>query len=668
MPTIRNNTPKVYFQGIKDESILPLVPELEAEPIHLPLLYVWTQRGPEAPVLCGPNGDYGRLYGSESLNERSPFFTHQTKLLQTITAEANSILVKRLIPDDAQVAGLTLVCTVIRKTPATSVSGTWNPTTAIPTDAGDKSYRIVGLTVDSYVVLGETVSNGDIVTFNNAGDDIAAVIQPSGMFYRQSRNGAGVLETDAAGNPLYVFTGTVAVPTGPWDVVADPDISLLANDGIYTVAGLATGATLVIGGKTVKNGDIVTINSTSTAIADVYYSGEPQTKAILTANGQTPDVVVESVILKWDWVEVDYDVNGDLSDAHTKVSLETYATETTGPVQVLRFPIKTLLAPSHGEYGNNIAVREWVDTRYSNEVVEDNKSLTLKAQFLERAAPGKPAYVQSTLKDSTVTDFTYNPAAFNEFTKEDLYVDNLVRYYNDDGLLARTSPTFGPVGTIIVHDLAWDTTVSALPALVAEFTQAISEGVTTCVDFVYDYVANVEAIARSADGSAVDTFDAAVDQRLLNIFSGVSTQAYLNGVSYYGFKIGLYNAGTQANEAYPTYSVDFTNNVVFNSTNTYWFGGGVDGTMNNTTYEDQLAYEINENYNNPEYALTDTGRYPFSAVYDSGFSLNAKFLLNKWLGYRPDVHVTLATHAEGEKLDQGNTLNPKNSVPSVYVA
>jgi hypothetical protein len=81
-----------------------------------------------------------------------------------------------------------------------------------------------------------------------------------------------------------------------------------------------------------------------------------------------------------------------------------------------------------------------------------------------------------------------------------------------------------------------------------------------------------------------------------------------------------------------------------------YFGGGEDGTTTNAAYEDKVAFEINENFNNVNYSLLDMARYPFSALYDSGFTLDTKLLFAKWLDRRPDVHITLATHAEGETL------------------
>ena len=109
--TINNNTPRVILNGIKDESVLPLVPESEQIPIHLPLIYVQTERGPVEPVLVMA-GDYTRIYGDASIDPRLPFFNHATLMAMTVLGEGNSVLIKRIISATAKCASLTLIATV----------------------------------------------------------------------------------------------------------------------------------------------------------------------------------------------------------------------------------------------------------------------------------------------------------------------------------------------------------------------------------------------------------------------------------------------------------------------------------------------------------------------------------------------------------------------------
>ena len=611
MSRIRNNTPQVIFNGMKDESILPLVPELEEEPIHLPLHYVFTQRGPEVPVLCGPTGDFGRIYGSESLNSRSPYYSHQTKMLETITGEANSVLVKRLIPDDAQVGGMTLVCTVTR----------------------------------------------------------SIYTEDAGALYRRARNANGTFVVDQ-GRFMYVNGGADSTPI----VATDGDITptfdgggafepaSIPVDGTYEISGMAGhDRTIYAGGIFLNNGHIITVLTGN--VTAMYKPFQTKTAMEDGTDLTTPEYIDNSVVYSWEWVAAAY-ANGVLVPSQSEIDYEINGAGVTA-IETLTVPVMTVYAPSQGEYANNIGMRLWIDKDYDAEVVDDNKANVLVAQFLERAAPGKPAYVQETFQASSTVDFTFNPSAYNAGSDENLFVNNIVDYYNNSGILTGTSPTFGPAGEVVLHEIEFfdDGSQTAFTALAAEFTTRFTEeGITNNIEMLFMMAAESESDAITAEAGIGD-FDKGTDAMLLDIFTGLST----SGVPYYGFKVGsFHNAGGAAEddldtafdevggtdgtgfESYP--DLEAPTLVPFDNVNTHYFGGGEDGTLTDLVMEEQLVYEIEQNYNNTNYDLTDTGRYPFSAIYDSGYTADTKEVLFNWLAYRPDVHVCVGTHVQGEKL------------------
>lgn len=596
---IRNNTPRVIFNGFKDESQQALVAELEQTPIHLALLYLLAQRGPEYPVLCGPNGDLGRIFGSDTLNVRSKFFTHQTEMAKTITAEANAVLIKRLFPTDSATAGLTLVATIKRKLPSLTTEGITNR----------RARDAFGAFLSR--------ANGDALYIN---DDAVIPGTITGIF-----------------TPTFTTVGVFEPASLPVGVVAGET---------YQIQGMA-GEYQDVFDEDVNNYDYVTFTESAPSVIDGITLIHSHLTMNEIENGELGSAVQvpEFLALKWEWVPVEY-ADGDLVDSQTKIGLTT-----SGDYQTITIPVKTMWAPSQGEYGNNIASCVYVDNGYSTTVIEENKTLVLKARFDERTAVGKPWIPLDNLKGAASVNFTYLPTAYNESTGETLFVNNIVDYYNDDGVLSGRSPTIGPIGEVLMHGslatAGYELNTSAA-ALAAEFT---AFGPANHMDLLYSIIAKAEAVGRANElsdvnlGHVVGDFTEATDKMLLNIFDGIGS----NGVPYYGFKVGSTLA-----TSYPT--LDFQTLVSFDKNQRYPLGGGEDGTTTNEMFEDLVKYEINSNYNNPEYDLTDMARYPFSALYDSGFSdeggvESTKDTLAKWLSYRPDVHVTIGTHAAGEKLD-----------------
>lgn len=100
MVSFTNAAPQGILRGIKDESGREAVIESELIPSHLPHLFTFAERGPLEPQLV--SGDaLAQAFGITSFDERSKFATHQTPFINTINGEGNSMMVQRLVPEDA---------------------------------------------------------------------------------------------------------------------------------------------------------------------------------------------------------------------------------------------------------------------------------------------------------------------------------------------------------------------------------------------------------------------------------------------------------------------------------------------------------------------------------------------------------------------------------------
>lgn len=95
-----NAAPMTEMLGIHDLSVPPAIVVAETLPQHLPFVYLYTQKGPEAPQLVVGNAR-DQMYGADSFDMRKQYATHATELSNIVNKAANSHFIKRLKPDDA---------------------------------------------------------------------------------------------------------------------------------------------------------------------------------------------------------------------------------------------------------------------------------------------------------------------------------------------------------------------------------------------------------------------------------------------------------------------------------------------------------------------------------------------------------------------------------------
>lgn len=271
------------------------------------------------------------------------------------------------------------------------------------------------------------------------------------------------------------------------------------------------------------------------------------------------------------------------------------------------YPLLTVESTFVGDNAKNTGVRLWSNNAKSNDpadldIVNDQNALIYSAQLVQRKYRSTPTILFDKYGADSIK-FCFKPNAYNYKTSSDLTINKLVSNFSDSGIATGTSPKFGPLGKVIMHQ----NNISSL------FTQLL---------------AKEEAAMLEAGLTAADFPD---DKYLLDIFTGVN----FRGIHHYGFQVSTTIDAILRNK-------------------TQFLLGGNDGDLSNNTYELQIIEEINNNYQNPAYPLIDSAKYPFSCLYDSGFQItvdptvNVKYALLNWLDYRKDVHVTLGTHVVGE--------------------
>ncbi|EKD89712.1 MAG: Tail sheath [uncultured bacterium] len=115
MSEIVNAAPMVIDLGTRDLSTR-VVPESVLEiPQHLPKFYLFAEKGKLGPTYVDfSNTSLTGLYGDETFNVNSKYFTHQTVFAQAVAAAGNNFVVHRLAaPDAKDVANLAMYLDVL---------------------------------------------------------------------------------------------------------------------------------------------------------------------------------------------------------------------------------------------------------------------------------------------------------------------------------------------------------------------------------------------------------------------------------------------------------------------------------------------------------------------------------------------------------------------------
>lgn len=209
MASIVNAVPKFILEGIQDLSGRTVPREREQYPIHLPQFFSFAEKGPKTTQLVS-GSDGNDIYGYKTFDASSEYATHVTSYCNVVSAQGNSFMFKRLVPDDAVKSTLVLWLTL---TPTTFPISRTTPTT----DDGpvvDPDPDIAGFTVKWEI--------------REASSQI-----PGGE--TKNDNEYPILEFHASSEGLYGdnLAFSLSVPTT--DSLTPPDLELIAKDQVMVL-------------------------------------------------------------------------------------------------------------------------------------------------------------------------------------------------------------------------------------------------------------------------------------------------------------------------------------------------------------------------------------------------------------------------------------------------
>lgn len=266
-------------------------------------------------------------------------------------------------------------------------------------------------------------------------------------------------------------------------------------------------------------------------------------------------------------------------------------------VQSQLYPILEFQTSFQGALGNNLGVSVWAPTTQSSapvnaSLIESAGAYIYRLQFVKRNNALSTAAVIDTLQGDTAVDFTFAPNVIDPATDQVLsYTQNVIPSYESLDAPGQV-PVYGPFDQMYVYQ----------------------NNLATVLGLLYAAEQPSGLLGVTADPTKAG---------MVNVISATDP----NGVPYYNFALqGPASGGLLLAE------------------NTYQFAsGGSNGTMGFAAFDTAVANELT-NFGALDHArVLDDALYPFSVIYDSGFTLPTKQAMLYPLSQRKDISVILST-------------------------
>lgn len=282
------------------------------------------------------------------------------------------------------------------------------------------------------------------------------------------------------------------------------------------------------------------------------------------------------------------------TEAFGSVATRTGAlTASAGSVQSTLYPILELEATFDGAYGNNLGMRLTAPTTLDLSPASSSEQAAVGAaifrlQMLQRASALSSPTVLNTQSGDSYAEFALLPGAFNASVDQDLdFLHVIATAWSNHGVPGN-QPIYGPFENAHVY----------------------ASNLTTVLSMIATSEAGVGALPAGAS------------EWLVNPFTATS----VTGVPYYSVNLDNASAG----------------GLIFTGNSQFFAVGASDGTMTAASYDADAATFF-ESIPNSE--LMDIAKYPFSIIYDSGYSMTTKQALAAVLPARPEVAVIFTTQS-----------------------
>jgi hypothetical protein len=289
-------------------------------------------------------------------------------------------------------------------------------------------------------------------------------------------------------------------------------------------------------------------------------------------------------------------------------------------IDSVMYPIMELKAAEQGAYYNNVGIRfgAYANADIASDILTDAKVVPYKLALMSRADIKSSPLVNKSLYGEenvmvSLKENVKNPVTTAQF---DLKFKFDREWHNTTNPLL--SLIYSNYTGVHMYNANIESILTRLIELerneISEIAQEWNDGVNATTMSWFDF-------------TTADSTDILEEKHLINILTGKST---LN-VNYMTILMDKTTVATTGNIK----EVDILNNTIF-------LNGGSDGTMTNEVFEELVLEELDK-YNDPESRYQDLAVNPESIFYDSGFTVNTKLHLFKFISVRKDTAVVVGT-------------------------
>lgn len=274
-----------------------------------------------------------------------------------------------------------------------------------------------------------------------------------------------------------------------------------------------------------------------------------------------------------------------------------------------RVPLFDFVTNSPGAHGNLSGISIWSPTSKDGSPINhiafsDTGSYPFRMQLVTKETPTSNPVVATTVAGAREIDFSLKPEAVSKSGLHYHLGETFIELYNDltpaNPLLP---PTFGPFTRLYVYQ--------------------------NNIDSVLELFTTKEISAEQrGDFSGVTSTDVSAKKYLFNLFGG----RHSDGDPYQTYRQGELG----------------TNGVILGSNSVMWAKGGTDGDMNDADFAKAVEAWLEE-VADPNGKYMDNVSYNDSTFWDTGFPLETKLKMGKYIATRKDRWVCVSTHVAGEE-------------------
>lgn len=276
------------------------------------------------------------------------------------------------------------------------------------------------------------------------------------------------------------------------------------------------------------------------------------------------------------------------------------------------YPIMDIEARFPGAKGNNIGIRIAAPTLRSTvaqdaDLVEQMGAFIYRMWMIQRDDALSTPRIVSNLFGDQYTSFCFRENTVDRATEKEYFIDDvLLSSYESNN--PEEFSGYGPLKRVLTYH----------------------DNVDDVLKLIYGYEKNHGTVTSMTDR----------EHHAINLFGAQSA----TGVPYYSFQLLGPSGG----------------GVLFTETSNHWCTSGADGTMTAGNYDTLVREELNS-FGEGVVPYMDSAMYPFSCMYDSGFSIDTKKAFANVLKRR-DCWVVVCTQ------DAARPLNTPAEESSMAVA